>query len=163
MQQLYILYDGQCEFCRRCRIWLGRQPSYVPLEFLPLQSPEAECRFPGLKELHPEKEIVVISDAGEVWQGGAAWVTCLWALQEYREWALRLAHPGLLPLARRLCEIVAANRYQISHWLTPGTSNEELQRKLEMYPAPHCESGVRPRQPPPLSGRSPSECGGRRS
>jgi len=140
MQRLYILYDSQCEFCRRCRLWLGQQPAYVPLAFVPFQSAEAECRFPGLKQLHPEKEIVVISDAGEVWQGGPAWVTCLWALREYREWALRLAHPALLPLARRLCEIVSDHRYQLSQWLKPSRSNEELRRRLDMFPAPHCEN-----------------------
>jgi predicted DCC family thiol-disulfide oxidoreductase YuxK len=150
MQRLYVLYDSQCEFCRRCRNWLGQQPAYVPLAFLPLQSPEAECRFPGIKELHPEKEVVVISDAGEVWQGAAAWVTCLWALREYRVWAQRLAHPALQPLARRLCEIVSASRYRISQWLTADTTNEQLQQKLEIYPEPVCESRNPTRQPPPL-------------
>jgi predicted DCC family thiol-disulfide oxidoreductase YuxK len=140
MNRLYILYDSQCEFCRRCRIWLGRQPAYVPLVFLPFQSPEAECRFPHLKQLRPDKEIVVISDAGEVWQGGAAWVTCLWALREYREWALRLAHPAMLPFARRLCEIVSANRYRLSQWLGGSVTNEELRQKLSQWPAPHCEN-----------------------
>lgn len=147
MKHLYILYDSQCEFCRRCRLWLSRQPSYVPLVFLPFQSPQAECRFPGLRELRPDKEIVVISDAGEVWQGEAAWVTCLWALQEYREWAQRLAHPSLRPLARRVCEIISTHRYQLSSWLKGGTTNHELREKLESIPVPGCEdhSYCRPR------------------
>src|SRR5262245_35985838 len=140
MRTLYILYDSQCEFCRRCRIWLGRQPAYIALHFLPFQSPEAECRFPGLRELQPDKEIVVISDAGEVWQGAAAWVTCLWALQEYREWAQRLAHPALLPLARRLCEILSTHRYQISRWLNRATTNEELRDLLESLPPQSCQA-----------------------
>lgn len=134
MKKLYILYDSQCELCRRCRVWLGRQPAFVPLVFVPLQSPEAACRFPALSELHAEEEIVVIDDAGAVWQGGAAWVMCLWALQEYREWSQRLAHPALLSLARRLCEVVSANRYKISHWLRKAQSHEELQRKLALFP-----------------------------
>ena len=138
MKQLYVLYDRNCEFCRRCRIWLSQQPVYVPFVFLPFQDAEAECRFPELKELHPEKEIVVISDGGDVWQGEAAWVTCLWALREYREWSQRLAHPVLLPLAWRLCEALSAQRYRISEWLTDSTSNEELQRKIEALPEPGC-------------------------
>ena len=138
MKRLYILYDSECELCRRSRIWLGRQPAYVPLVFLPLQSPEIGSRFPGLNALHPEKEIVVVSDAGEVWQGGAAWVICLWSLREFREWSLRLAHPALLPLARRLCEVVSANRMKISHWLKGASSHDELQRKLAMFPAEPC-------------------------
>lgn len=136
MKKLYILYDSECELCRRCRVWLARQPAFVPLVFVPLQSPEAECRFPALEELHPEEEIVVIDDAGAVWQGGAAWVMCLWALQEYREWSLRLAHPALLSLARRMCVVVSANRYKISNWLRKAKSHEELQRKLALFPAP---------------------------
>lgn len=142
MKKLYILYDSECELCRRCRVWLGRQPAFVPLVFVPLQSPEAECRFPALRELHPEEEIVVIDDAGAVWQGGAAWVMCLWALQEYREWSLRLAHPALLSVARRVCEVVSVNRYKISSWLRKAKSNEELQRKLALFPTPPaCEPG----------------------
>ncbi|EDY20440.1 conserved hypothetical protein [Chthoniobacter flavus Ellin428] len=136
MRRLYILYDTHCELCRRCRVWLGQQPTFVPLVFLPFDSAEAGCRFPHLEELHPDKEIVVISDAGAVWQGGAAWVMCLWALQEYREWSQRLAHPALLSLARRLCEVVSANRYKISRWLKGAQTHEDLRRKLELFPAP---------------------------
>jgi len=33
-----------------------------------IAKPEAGCRFPTLSELHPEEEIVVIDDAGAVWQ-----------------------------------------------------------------------------------------------
>jgi len=138
MKQLYILYDSECEFCRRCRIWLGRQPSYVSLLFIPFQSPQAECRFPGLRELQPQKEIVVISDAGEVWHGEAAWVTCLWALQEYREWSQRLATPALRPLARRLCEMISTHRYQISRWLRAAPTDDEIREKLASFPASAC-------------------------
>lgn len=136
MKNLYILYDGECELCRRCRVWLGRQPAFVRLVFVPLQSPEAECRFPALRGLHPEEEIVVIDDTGAVWQGGAAWVMCLWALREYREWSLRLARPALLSLARRLCEVVSSNRQQLSRWLTKAKTNEELRHKLALIPTP---------------------------
>jgi predicted DCC family thiol-disulfide oxidoreductase YuxK len=143
MKRLYVLYDSECELCRRCRLWLGRQEAFVPLWFIPFQTGEAECRFPGLKELHPEKEIVIVSDAGEVWQGGAAWVMCLWALREYREWSLRLAHPALLPVARRLCEVVSANRFRISGWLKASMSHDDLRRKLASFPAAPCGPGDR--------------------
>jgi predicted DCC family thiol-disulfide oxidoreductase YuxK len=141
MKRLYILYDSTCHFCRRCRTWLDQQPAFVPLVFIPLQSPEVACRFPGIEALHPEKEIVVISDAGDVWQGGSAWVMCLWALRDYREWAQRLAHPALLPLARRACELVSENRHRLSRWLFhPATTTEELRQKLDTLPATACAS-----------------------
>jgi predicted DCC family thiol-disulfide oxidoreductase YuxK len=138
MKRLYILYDGTCHVCRRCRTWLDQQPAFVPLVFIPLQSPEVACRFPGIEALHPEPEIVVISDTGDVWQGGSAWVMCLWALREYREWSQRLAHPALLPLARRACEIFSGNRHKISRWLFGSASTEELRAKLDAIPDPAC-------------------------
>ncbi len=118
MKRLYVIYDATCEMCRRCRIWLGQQPAFVPLIFVPLQSSELICRFPGIERLGPDRELVVINESGEVWQGGAAWVMCLWALCEYREWSQRLAHPLLLPLARRACALVSERRHDISRWLT---------------------------------------------
>jgi len=148
MKKLYILYDSECELCRRCRVWLGQQPAFVPLVFVPFQSAEAACRFPALKELHPEEEIVVIDDRGAVWQGGAAWVMCLWALREYREWSLRLGQPVLLGAARRLCTVIASNRHKISTWLREASSGEELERKLALIPdQPPCAPGgyCRPR------------------
>ena len=138
MKRLTILYDMHCPLCRRCRVWLERQPAFVPLVFLPLQSEEVVCRFPGIGALHPEREIVVISDTGDVWQGGSAWVMCLWALREYREWSQRLAHPALLPLARRACELVSANRHQLSRWLFRTATNDELREKLDALPATAC-------------------------
>ncbi len=140
MNRLFILYDSECNFCRRCRAWLGRQPAFVPLTFIPLQSPEVAWRFPGIGRLHPKKEMVVVSDAGDVWQGGGAWVMCLWALCEYRAWAQRLAHPALLPLARRACELVSENRHKLSRWLTTAATPEELRAKLDALPPAACAS-----------------------
>ncbi|MEA3210584.1 MAG: hypothetical protein QOE70_3641 [Chthoniobacter sp.] len=137
MKRLYVLYDPTCELCRRCRGWLSRQAAFVPLVFLPLNSDEVPCRFPGIERLHPEKEILVISDSGDVWQGGAAWVMCLWALEEYREWSQRLAHPLLLPFARRACELVSEKRYLISRWLAEETT-EGLRNQLAVLSPADC-------------------------
>ena len=41
----------------------------------------------------------------------------LYALRDYREWSQRLAHPALLPWARRVCELLSENRLQMSRWL----------------------------------------------
>ena len=127
MKRLWVLYDAECVLCNRVRKWLGRQPAFVPLAFRPLQS--AAAIFPGIAKFHPEEQLVVISDSGEVWQGDAAWIMVLWALRETREWSLRLASPALRPLARAACHLLSQNRYTISRWLG-GDSEEELRRKL---------------------------------
>jgi len=77
-----------------------RQPAFVPLIFVALQSNEAQRRFPGVDALKPGEQLLVISDQGAVYRGADAWIMCLWALENYREHAQRLAHPVLLPLAR---------------------------------------------------------------
>ena len=39
---------------------------------------------------------------------------CLWALENYRKHAQRLAHPALLPLAKAVCELLSRNRFLLS-------------------------------------------------
>ncbi|MBZ5526103.1 MAG: hypothetical protein LAP21_28115, partial [Acidobacteriia bacterium] len=41
-------------------------------------------------------------------------------LSEYRDWARRLAHPLLLPLARQAFDTLSKNRQGISQWLAGG-------------------------------------------
>ena len=116
MKTLYVLFDAQCGLCRQCQRWLARQPAYVELRFLPLDAEEVRCRFPGIEAFQPREQLVVVSDEGAVYQGSHAWLLCLWALREYREWSQRLASPALLPWARRACELVSENRLGLSRW-----------------------------------------------
>ena len=139
MKILYVLYDGRCPLCRRCRGWLGQQAAFVPLIFIPLQSPEVAVRFPGIEQFHPEERLVVISDAGDVWRGDGAWIMCLWALREYREWSLRLANPLLRPFARQACELVSENRHAISRWFAREPI-AHLRERLAAVPAEACKS-----------------------
>jgi predicted DCC family thiol-disulfide oxidoreductase YuxK len=131
MKRLYVLFDQDCGLCLRCSRWLIRQKAFIELSFIPLQSPEITRRFPGLKEwdqLDLREKLVVVSDEGAVYQGPNAWIMCFFALDEYREWARRLAQPALLPFARRACEQVSRNRLTISRLLNMPAS--ELRDKL---------------------------------
>lgn len=114
MKRLTILYDGTCTLCARCRDWLRFQPQFVRLEFLALQDLTVPLRFPGIERFEPSRRLVAVSDEGAVYAGDGAWVMCLWALREHREWALRLARPSLRPLARAVCEAVSSRRHQLS-------------------------------------------------
>lgn len=114
MKCLYVLFDSQCELCRRCRNWLMKQAAFVPLVFIPFQSPDVQKRFPGIDSLNPAEQLLVVSDAGAVYRGASAWIMCLWALQNFREHAQRMSHPLLLPFAKAVCELLSRNRFYLS-------------------------------------------------
>jgi predicted DCC family thiol-disulfide oxidoreductase YuxK len=110
MKSLTILYDARCNLCAHVRSWLETQPAYLELVFLPAGSAEARQHFPQLNHAATLEELTVVSDEGAVYTSANAWVICLWALQGYRAWALRLSSPELLPLARRVVLWVAQHR-----------------------------------------------------
>jgi predicted DCC family thiol-disulfide oxidoreductase YuxK len=157
MKRLYVLYDAKCELCRRIRVWLERQSAFVSLAFVPLQSADLEERFPGVNALEPERQILVVADNGDVWRGSDAWIVCLWALRDFREWSQRLASPILRPFARHVCDMVSRNRLTFSRWFTSTNSSEVarqfMQSAGELDEAHRCGNSClagHPRIPPPL-------------
>lgn len=123
--------------CRDCRDWLMRQPAFVPLRFIPLQSPDIAPLFPGIDRFKLAEQLIVVGDDGSVYRGASAWVMCLWALQDYRALAVRLANPLLLPLARTVYQMISRNRSFISRWLI-RRNPEEAARVLCEHD--HCEN-----------------------
>ncbi|HYR21440.1 MAG TPA: DUF393 domain-containing protein [Chthoniobacterales bacterium] len=134
MKHLSVLFDAQCELCVRCRNWLMKQPAFVPLVFIALQSAEAQKRFPGIDSLKPNEQLLVISDDGSVYRGASAWIMCLWALQNYREHAQRMAHPILLPFAQIVCELLSRNRFYLSDALFRQEPQNTARLLSEHYP-----------------------------
>jgi len=133
MKCLYVLFDADCELCVRCRSWLMRQPVFVPLVFIAFQSEEAQRRFPGIDALKPDEQLLVISDEGALYRGAHAWIMCLWALENYREHAQRLAHPVLLPLAKAVCELLSRNRLFLSDALFRQEPHSAAQKVAAHY------------------------------
>jgi len=129
MNTLTIFYDARCGLCSRFRRWMLDQPAYVRLDFMPYDSEQARKRCPDLPNLRADQEIVVMGDDGSLWQGAGAWVTCLWALREYREWSLRLASPGMQQIARRVVQWISSNRIRLSHLLRLR-SDDELRAEI---------------------------------
>ena len=117
MKRLTVLYDPECELCRRARRWLDDQPSHVQLEFVPAGTPAAAERFPELDPKGTLKQITVVADDGRVWRGDGAWIMCLWALRAHRRRAQQFAGPALRPFVRGFVKQVADKRYRISSWL----------------------------------------------
>jgi predicted DCC family thiol-disulfide oxidoreductase YuxK len=117
MHTLTLFYDARCGLCSSVRRWLSGQPAYVRLEFIPYDSPQARQRCPMIDQLHAEQEIVVLSDEGHLWQGAGAWVMCLWALHDFREWSSRLASPAMHSIAKKVVHLISANRLTLSSLL----------------------------------------------
>ena len=146
MNCLYVLFDAQCELCVRCRNWLMKQPAFVPLYFIALQSAEAKWRFPGIDALKPNEQLLVISSNGAVYRGACAWIMCLWALRNYRKHAQRLAHPMLLPFARIVCQLLSRNRFFLSRALFHDDARTvaRLLANQNSPPQPTCSNAVAP-------------------
>lgn len=117
MEKLYVLYDPRCELCERLKDWLLIQRSWLGLSMVPASSEKARKLFPELDKIASAKDLVVVSDDGQVFLNERAWIMTLYALEDYREWANRLAHPLLLPLARQAFATISRNRFAISRWL----------------------------------------------
>lgn len=107
-RKLTVLFDETCAVCRRCQHWLARQPSYVELELVAAGSAEAHARFgrvPGLGS-----ELVVVSETGQAWVGPPAFLMCLWALRDWRQWSYRLSSPSLARHAERFFVSLSRHR-----------------------------------------------------
>jgi predicted DCC family thiol-disulfide oxidoreductase YuxK len=111
---LTVLFDPACALCQRCRSWMLGQATYVALDFLPCTAAEARARYGDIPWLGDE--LVVVSDAGEVWVGPAAFLTCLWALVAWREWSYRLAGPAFAPLAERFFHALSSRRRSLARF-----------------------------------------------
>lgn len=114
MQRLTILHDPDCAFCRRCVEWLKEQRQSLELEFLPVDSALVLKRFPELKTALLKSELTVVDDEGGVYYGENAYVICLYALRDYREWSVRLSRPGARPFVRKALHAVTQHRHTLS-------------------------------------------------
>jgi predicted DCC family thiol-disulfide oxidoreductase YuxK len=108
---LTVLYDPTCNLCRRCRGWMEQQPSLVRVTWLACTGEEARKAYGEIPWL--QDELVVVGDGGEVWAGPAAFLVCLWALVDWREWSFRLAGPAFAPLAERFFLFLSSRRKSI--------------------------------------------------
>jgi predicted DCC family thiol-disulfide oxidoreductase YuxK len=137
MRRLYVLYDANCGLCSRIRRWVEKQPALVELEFIAATSSRALRWFPTLTRSDPPEELVVVSDEGGVYREDASWIMVLYALEEYREWSLRLSRPWLLPYARSAFGLLTENRRRLSNWLGL-VSDRDLVDLLRQQVSPGC-------------------------
>ena len=136
MEKLYVLYDPKCEICRRLKDWILVQRSWIGIAVIAAGSDKAKRLFPELDQIAGKEDLAVISDDGAVYLNNHAWIMVLYAMVEYRDWAARLTHPLLMPLARQAFAALSKNRHTLSRWLSaedPETIAGEL-RRVELEP-----------------------------
>jgi predicted DCC family thiol-disulfide oxidoreductase YuxK len=136
MTKLYVLYDPKCELCCRLKDWILVQRSWIGIAVMAAGSERAKRLFPELEKIASKDDLVVISDEGAVYLNDRAWIMVMYAMVEYCEWASRLTHPVLMPLARQAFAALSKNRHAISRWLSSDDNAEiadEL-RKVELEP-----------------------------
>lgn len=121
MEKLYVLYDPKCELCCRLKNWILVQRSWIGLALVEQGSEKAKRLFPELDRIAGKEDLAVISDEGAVYLNDRAWIMVMYAMLEYREWAARLTHPLLMPLARQAFAALSKNR----HWLSKMLSSED--------------------------------------
>ena len=114
MKVLFVFYDGECGLCAKARAHLTKLNQAVPLVFVPYQDARLNAVFPALAWLDPDKQIIAMSDTGDIYRGDSAWITILWALRDYRRWAVRLARPAWRKHAKAAVHYLAMNRRKIS-------------------------------------------------
>jgi predicted DCC family thiol-disulfide oxidoreductase YuxK len=148
MKRLTVLYDARCGLCARAHTWLERQERLLELEFVPAASAAARARFPTLEHPDPPEDLVVVDDEGGVYRNDDAWIMTLYALEQYRSWALRLAAPALRPLARAAFEWLSRNRRSLSRRLALA-ADADVALALAQTPA-SCPRPI----PPPSAARA---------
>lgn len=173
VRRLTVLYDQDCPLCRHVRGWLERQPKLVPLDFVPAGTPQARQRFPALDHARTLREITVIGDSGQVYEGAAAWVVCLWALSGFRAVSHRFATPSGAQLARGM--VLTAARWRESSKASgrptaqgragrPGTSPSTPTGAWSWNGRAWVPSADRPLpapvRPPQPAAQGPAPCGG---
>ena len=172
MNCLYVLYDARCGLCAWARRWVEVRETYFEVAFVAAGSERAREMFPGLEHRDDPEELVVVSDGGDVYLGGSAWVMVLYALVDYREWSLRLGSPALLPLARQAFSLISRTRHAAFARIEPHMSDAVLESTLKKLPAASCEIpkvGAAPgllfldraNLPETENGRTPSQPGTR--
>ena len=146
MTKLYVLYDPKCELCCRLKDWILVQRSWIGIALLPAGSEKAHRLFPELENIAGKEDLAVVTDEGAVYLNDRAWIMVMYAMVEYREWASRLTHPLLMPLARQAFAALSKNRHAISRWLRSEDPEEiagEL-RNVDLEPCALPAHNVQP-------------------
>jgi hypothetical protein len=112
--KLTVLYDSS-----------ARSVTAAGTGWLPSRSWWQSSSSPQARPLHRRvrrgtgigKELVVVNDDRNAWEGPSAFLMCLWATARYRSWAFRFTEPGFERFAERFFLHVSKRRGSYAAWL----------------------------------------------
>lgn len=103
----WILYDGECDFCRRIVTWVGKQDRNGTFTIVPFQDAQHSAVTPEVRKAC-ERSVHVIRRDGRVLRGGEA---CLYVGHRLGwRWAKPVARSPLIRPVEGAYRIVADNR-----------------------------------------------------
>ena len=102
-----LVYDGECELCRKTVMWIRRRDRTGQLELLPYQDPEARARFRGVPKEAFEGALQLLLPGGGPIRGARAVEEVLRLLPAGRVPGLLFSLPGARLLAGRVYGWVA--------------------------------------------------------
>lgn len=114
MNHLTLIYDGECEFCRRWMDWIRKQDLHQKITFIPCQSEERKKLFPQISEEKCLNAMHVVLPTGQIFAGADAIPRILYILPGWT-WSVTLFRiPGVLLIARPVYRLIARKRHGLS-------------------------------------------------
>jgi predicted DCC family thiol-disulfide oxidoreductase YuxK len=110
-----VVYDGNCNVCRRIVTVLERRDKQERLEIIPSATAHSAGRFPWISPDAYAQSLQVIRKAdNRTWQGAAAVEQLLDVLPKGRFLSWIFSLPFARPVAEKLYRAFARNRYRLA-------------------------------------------------
>ncbi|MEN8144260.1 MAG: DUF393 domain-containing protein [Gemmatimonadota bacterium] len=113
-QQITIVYDGECAFCRRSIDAIRSRDRWEQFEYVPRNTPGLDERFRQLALEDFSSGIRVIEENGCVHVGADGVHQIAARLPYFRRWTWLYSVPLVRGVTRRIYGWIAANRMKLS-------------------------------------------------
>ncbi|MEW5701093.1 MAG: DUF393 domain-containing protein [Candidatus Zixiibacteriota bacterium] len=123
---IWILWDGECAFCRRWVEWVETRDRSSSLRAVPYQHAGCDGSPPLTPELYRRcrRAVHVMMPDGTTIGGGAA-VACILGQIGFPRLGRFLSWRPILPLTEFCYRLVARNRRFLSRWPFPRSTRQE--------------------------------------
>ena len=109
---LYVLFDAECTVCVASATWLSTHAQHETLKLIDARGAFANEYF-NTVEIRG-KELVVVSDRGEVWWGPSGFLVCFWARKSTRWLATLASFELFFPIAELAFRFISDHRSSLA-------------------------------------------------